>query len=502
MTSHQLFGFTFRACVFLILFFENVVCFAPSLFPTMSMIPSWRPSLRALYKNQRVSWSAPAYSRPAILPQTCVKMKDQDGERMVKNQDAEPSRKPTSLEAAASLDLDQAESDMKLANIKDELQDINKKMMATLRRRKTLLKKYRALNQAKAEYEDFVGTINTFCTAEEFDMPHAFRRLRVWSRGNAKFMEEGKVLHVRTGSRFDQDSGESTYEGEGDAFIFPYGVVVCWGLDEEQELELLTVLRFCEVQGYVEPEEDHFSYTYGEGFDYVFSEDQLILTTRPSKRTEDLERSVLEKLAASHGFAQSSRLAAFAESVQQSIEDTRGLAAELAAKGDIVSQSQRDIARTYGRLILDRHTIYLYADVLDTPDVCWENPDLDPLYRLVNKYLELSPRVELLNSRVDVVRELLSLLSDELQNKHASRLEEIIIFLITVEILIEVVKDIVPMATSWVQKNAAISAVGVAPSLVASSAVQAIMITTITCFGVLLTGAVFTGLYWWWTVFR
>ena len=27
-------------------------------------------------------------------------------------------------------------------------------------------------------------------------------------------------------------------------------------------------------------------------------------------------------------------------------------------------------------------------------------------------------------------------------------------------------------------------------------------ITTITCFGVLLTGAVFTGLYWWWTVFR
>eukprot|EP00960_Hanusia_phi_P034722 751251-Hanusia_phi.AAC.4 len=32
------------------------------------------------------------------------------------------------------------------------------------------------------------------------------------------------------------------------------------------------------------------------------------------------------------------------------------------------------------------------------------------------------------------------------------------------------------MATSWVQKNAAISAVGVAPSLVASSAVQAIMV--------------------------
>ena len=51
------------------------------------------------------------------------------------------------------------------------------------------------------------------------------------------------------------------------------------------------------------------------------------------------------------------------------------------AAGAIVSQGQKDIARTLGRLILDRHNIYLYADVLDAPDVCWENPDLDPLYR-------------------------------------------------------------------------------------------------------------------------
>eukprot|EP00960_Hanusia_phi_P034720 751251-Hanusia_phi.AAC.2 len=338
MVSHRLSIVSTHACI-LFFFLENASCFAPALFPTMNILPSLRPRFHACNRNQGFSPYVPANMRPVFPAQISVRMKDQDSDIKIKDSDSEP-RKPTSLEAAASLDLDQAESDMKLANIKDELQDINKKMMATLRRRKTLLKKYKALNQAKAEYADFVGTINTFCTAEEFDMPHAFRRLRVWSRGNARFMEEGKVLHVRTGSRFDQDSGESTYEGEGDAFIFPYGVVVCWGLDEEQELELLTVLRFCEVQGYVEPEEDHFSYTYGEGFDYVFSEDQLILTTRPSKRTEDLERSVLEKLAASHGFAQSSRLAAFAESVQQSIEDTRGLAAELAAKGDIVSQSQ------------------------------------------------------------------------------------------------------------------------------------------------------------------
>ena len=157
---------------------------------------------------------------------------------------------------------------------------------------------------------------------------------------------------------------------------------------------------------------------------------------------------------------------------------------ELALAGAIVSQGQKDIARTLGRLILDRHNIYLYADVLDAPDVCWENPDLDPLYRsktfsifwgeggrkcvsllvvcacvracvcvcvclcvcvcvcvcmcsvcagvytcvrrrdkgvtgvggrLVSKSLELAPRVELLNNRVEIVRELLVVLAGELQ---------------------------------------------------------------------------------------
>jgi hypothetical protein len=69
---------------------------------------------------------------------------------------------------------------------------------------------------------------------------------------------------------------------------------------------------------------------------------------------------------------------------------------------------------TVGQLVLDRHTIYLYADVLDSPDVCWENPEVDPLYKRVVQFLELSPRVELLNRRVEVVRELLRCAPDKL----------------------------------------------------------------------------------------
>jgi len=31
---------------------------------------------------------------------------------------------------------------------------------------------------------------------------------------------------------------------EGDVFVFSYGVVVCWGLTEEQTQELQTVMRY------------------------------------------------------------------------------------------------------------------------------------------------------------------------------------------------------------------------------------------------------------------
>jgi uncharacterized Rmd1/YagE family protein len=462
-------------------------------------------------------------------------------------------RRPTLLEQAAADDLDQAELELKLESLQGELQAISKKML-TLRRRRKILKSSKGQSKRKDETElwettqddedeatwsapsrgvyvgdgrpdakmlpTFTGSIDTFCTAEEYDMDVAFRRLRVWSRGNAKFMESGTVVHVRTGSRWEDDEDDPDVwklidADEGDVFVFAYGVVVCWGLTEEQTQELQTVMRFSELRGYLEPEVDQFRYTYGNSFAYQDIEDTLVLVTRPSEAKEEncnldddenckaaLERSVLEKLAASHCYAQSARLEPFAESVQQSLEDTRGLAAELAETGAIESQSERDIARSLGRLILDRHSIYLYADVLDAPDVCWEYPELDPLYKLLCKSLELEERVVLLNARVTVVRELLDVLSGELANKHASRLEEIIIWLICFQIIMEFVREIVPFATSWVKEKAALSAATGSMVALQSLTVQSLIVTFVTVGIIMVSAAIFSWLYWWWSVWQ
>jgi hypothetical protein len=103
-----------------------------------------------------------------------------------------------------------------------ELKEIKDQMIATLRRRRKLIRKLGALSSTDVSNQ-FKGKIKTYCTAEEYNMTHAVRRLRVWSGGKASFVDDGRVLHVQPNPNHDDPS---TRDGEGNVFVFPYGVVV------------------------------------------------------------------------------------------------------------------------------------------------------------------------------------------------------------------------------------------------------------------------------------
>lgn len=61
-------------------------------------------------------------------------------------------------------------------------------------------------------------------------------------------------------------------------------------------------------------------------------------------------------------------------------------------------------------------------------------PDLQPLYEAARNYLEIPQRVNLLNTRVEVLQDMLQLLKESVTSKHSERLEQIVIALIAVEI--------------------------------------------------------------------
>ena len=95
-----------------------------------------------------------------------------------------------------------------------------------------------------------------------------------------------------------------------------------------------------------------------------------------------------------------------------------------------------------GELFLERATINLHLDALDTPEFFWEYPELEPLYKMITVYLDVQTRVEVLNKRLDILHELLEVLGNELNLQHSSRLEMTIIWLIIFEVVLTLLRDV------------------------------------------------------------
>jgi len=80
----------------------------------------------------------------------------------------------------------------------------------------------------------------------------------------------------------------------------------------------------------------------------------------------------------------------------------------------------------------------LHTEILDTPDFFWKNEKCEQDYKLVMRYLEMSERTEVLNKRLDMLRELLDVLQQQMENSHALKLEWIVIWLIVIEVVLQV----------------------------------------------------------------
>lgn len=215
----------------------------------------------------------------------------------------------------------------------------------------------------------------------------------------------------------------------GDIFYFSYGAVVCWGIPKESEHELLNLIKNFEEKQSEDIESDEFTYIYGENPKIL--EDEIILPNH----------DCLSKLAVSHGLAQSVKLGMFENAIQATFNQSKNIPEDLASRGEI-RLSKKAIRKKMGELFIARNSINLHADVLDTPEFFWESPELEPLYMMVANYLDIETRVEVLNQRLDVVHELFQMLGSELNHQHSSRLEWTIIWLIIIEVILTLLKDV------------------------------------------------------------
>ena len=217
--------------------------------------------------------------------------------------------------------------------------------------------------------------------------------------------------------------------GSADLFIFSFGSCVFWGFPKPFELEILKELSEYEEGLLDESETDEFTYVYDPAPKII--EDEIALPNH----------DVLTKLALSYGLAQSVKLGTFEIATQKTFNSTKYIPDELAKNGKI-SLSRREIRKKMGELFIERNSINLHVDVLDTPEFFWDHSELESLYRMVGSYLDIGTRVEVLNHRLDVVHELFEMLGNELNHQHSSRLELTIILLIVIEVVLSLMRDV------------------------------------------------------------
>ncbi|KAJ9443591.1 Sporulation protein RMD1 [Diplonema papillatum] len=293
------------------------------------------------------------------------------------------------------------------------------------------------------------------CVCDKFDMDEVKRVLqRAWSTVNISDVStDSSVVHVSISPDFLRSSADEWGESNADVFIYSYGILAFWGYNEESMWEVIhAVLLPAMVHPIAEYEREVATWGYqkSERYGMTTSADSDSQKDNPDENenarfswldNDHFNLAVTEpdvKLAYSFAMAQSEKLSFYEDRIDEQISATRKYPEELAAMGE-VALSGKDIAKTKGQLFLHRMNIILHTDLLDTPDYFWERTDLEPLYINARKYFEISRRVRVLNERLGVVAELFDMLHDQQKQKHADRLEWIVIWLIVIELVVALV---------------------------------------------------------------
>ncbi|KAF2025388.1 DUF155-domain-containing protein [Setomelanomma holmii] len=222
-----------------------------------------------------------------------------------------------------------------------------------------------------------------------------------------------------------------------EVFLFEYGTIVIWGMTLQEEKRFLKEIAKFEVDklGKDEVETEEFNFYYTREYQARIYNDFISLREK---------KNYMIKLAISHGLSQSVKTSLFEDLVDNTIDDTKDIPAQIASSGKI-NLNKKQINMQIGELFILRISIHLQGSVLDAPELMWAEPQLDPVYQAVRSYLEMDQRVSLLTERLNVIGDLLAVLKDQLTVTHGELLEWIVIILIFAEVLVAAINIFVDL---------------------------------------------------------
>lgn len=213
-------------------------------------------------------------------------------------------------------------------------------------------------------------------------------------------------------------------------FVFPYGVIINWGSGNLFSVEKIIENSLVKPFDTINRIFDEFSVEIKDS-EKLISEDIIYLS--------ELNENIM--LTISHAIAQSIRLSFLEDAVLKDLKTNTLISENLARHGKI-KKSKKEISKLQGDLYLKKLKMSFEYSILDKPEFFWENPEYDQFYVKASEYLEIAPRVQILEKKMTTIDEMLSILSGEINHRHSSRLEWIIIILILIEIIIFFAQDV------------------------------------------------------------
>ncbi|KAJ7623471.1 hypothetical protein FB45DRAFT_925760 [Roridomyces roridus] len=213
-------------------------------------------------------------------------------------------------------------------------------------------------------------------------------------------------------------------EDVAEVVFFEYGVVVFFGLDEAQERSVLEDVENAGIMKQKIKEEDW------EIEECHYAHDRLIAYPRIYNDFFTLKsRSHLLKISIAHALAQSTLLAHYETNAQRVLSSPLALSIpqQLAVSGAL-KLKRHDALKLTGSLFKLRRDVNLVSNVLDVPELFWSEASLKELYDAVREYMEIKPRVQVLNEKLAVASDFLDAIHDHLNNFAMERITWIIIY--------------------------------------------------------------------------
>lgn len=240
----------------------------------------------------------------------------------------------------------------------------------------------------------------------------------------------------------------SAFEEKKIFFLFRFGCVVLWDFSIKEKEILFINLKDYLNEAYAEDnnESDSMFYIMNTSNEYNENKNKENIAEHSFKIKNDIiyisTKDIFEKLSYAYALGQSVKLSYFERVVDDTIEKTKDIPENLARTGKI-HLKKNDISKKIGELFVNRFYINMNTDILDTPEIFWDHDDFTDTYEYFRKYLDISKRVEILNHRLDIIKDLYDMLQNELTIQHGYKLEWIVIYLICVEVIIDIVWTII-----------------------------------------------------------